>query len=127
MNKAIELSKGEWLCHQDDDDEFTPDHIEVLLNFAKKEKFEFVYGSALMERESDVWKEIGEFPIKPGKICHQAIMYNGALDFFKYNLYSWMLNEPGDANMWRRMQEAGVKIGFIKHIVAKHYLEKRKK
>ncbi|MBP7652146.1 glycosyltransferase [Candidatus Dependentiae bacterium] len=126
MNKGIELSKGEWLCHLDDDDEFTSDHIEVLLNKAKKEQFEFVYGAALMERKPDVWEKVGEYPLKAGRICHQAIMYNAALSFFKYNLYSWMINEPGDANMWRRLTEAGVKIGFVDHIVAKHYLEKRK-
>lgn len=125
MNKCIELSNGEWFCHLDDDDEFTPDHIEILLNKAKTEKLEFVYGAALMERKPDVWKKVGEFPIRPGQICHQAIMYNAALSFFKYNLYSWMIDEPGDANMWRRMTEAGVKIGFIDHIVAKHFIERR--
>lgn len=125
MNKGIEMSKGEWFCHQDDDDEYTEEHIEVLLNAARKDELEFVYGAALMERKPDVWKKVGEYPLQAGKICHQAIMYNSVLSIFKYNLYSWMLNEPGDANMWRRLNEAGVKIGFVDHIVAKHFIERR--
>jgi hypothetical protein len=35
-----------------------------------------------------------------------------------------MYNEPGDWNLIRRMMEAGVKMGFINHVVARHY-EKR--
>jgi hypothetical protein len=27
-------------------------------------------------------------------------------------------------NMWRRMKEAGVRIGFIDKVVGKHYLER---
>ena len=26
-------------------------------------------------------------------------------------------------NMWRRMKEAGVRIGFVNKVVGKHYLE----
>ena len=30
-NKGFEMAQGEWITQIDDDDEFTPDHIEVLL------------------------------------------------------------------------------------------------
>jgi len=31
--------------------------------------------------------------------------------------------EPADCNIWRRMKEAGVRIGFLDKVVGKHYLE----
>lgn len=34
VNKAIELSSGEWIAPLDDDDEFSEDHIEILLKHA---------------------------------------------------------------------------------------------
>ena len=45
------------------------------------------------------------------------------MKFFEYDTNSWKYGEPADWNMWRRMKEAGVKIGFINKIVGKHYLE----
>ena len=33
-NKGLELAQGEWITHLDDDDEFTPNHIAVLLQKA---------------------------------------------------------------------------------------------
>ncbi len=44
-----------------------------------------------------------------------------ALRFFEYNPKSWMLNEPGDWNLCRRMLEAGVRMGSIDQIVTHYY------
>ena len=35
----------------------------------------------------------------------------------------WKYVEPNDWNMWRRMKEADVKIGFLDKVVGKHYKE----
>jgi len=35
--------------------------------------------------------------------------------------------EPNDYNMWRRMKEVGVRIGFINKIAGKHFLESKDK
>jgi len=35
----------------------------------------------------------------------------------------WKHGEPNDWNLWRRMKEAGVRIGFVDKIIGKHYLE----
>ncbi len=34
-NKGIELCSGDWIAPLDDDDEFSEDHLDVLLNHAK--------------------------------------------------------------------------------------------
>ena len=41
-NKALELARGKWIARIDDDDIWTPDHLEKLLEFAQEENFEFV-------------------------------------------------------------------------------------
>jgi len=33
--------------------------------------------------------------------------------------------EPNDWNLWRRMEEAGVRMGFVDHVVFRHYMEGR--
>lgn len=126
-NKAIELCSGDWIAPLDDDDEFSYDHLEVLLNFALNHNFEMVYGvvqTEKMQKRQKLWVNIGSEPIICGEICHLSVLYSSKLKFFKYDINAWKYGEPGDWNMWRRMKDAGVKIGFIDHIVGKHYLER---
>ena len=122
-NKAIELSSGEWIAPLDDDDEFSENHLEILLNYALKNNYEMVYGVVEMEREPGKWVNLGSYPLKRGKISHISALYHSKLNFFKYDINAWKYIEPDDWYMWKRMKEAGVKIGFIDQVVGKHYLE----
>ena len=53
-----------------------------------------------------------------------SVLYHSKLKFFKYDINAWKYAEPDDWNMWRRMKEAGVRIGFTDKTVGKHYLER---
>jgi glycosyltransferase involved in cell wall biosynthesis len=44
-NKALEMVKGKWIARIDDDDTWTRDHLEVLLDYAQKGNYEFVSSS----------------------------------------------------------------------------------
>jgi len=122
-NKGIKLCTGDWIAPLDDDDEFSEDHLEILLNYALKNNYEMVYGVVEMEVEPGKWKHLGLYPLRNGGICHLSVLYHSKLKFFKYDINAWKYGEPDDWNMWRRMKEAGVKIGFINKIIGKHYLE----
>lgn len=123
-NKGIELCSGDWIAPLDDDDEFSEDHLETLLYYALKNNYEMVYGVVEMEIEPGKWENLGSHPLKHGGICHLSVLYHSKLKFFKYDINAWKYGEPDDWNMWRRMKEAGVMIGFIDKVVGKHYLEK---
>lgn len=122
-NKAIELCSGEWIAHLDDDDEFSEDHLEILLKFALDNNYEMVYGKVKREIKPGIWLELGSYPLKWGEISRMAALYHSNLKFFKYDIDSWKYGEPADWNMWRRMKEAGVRIGFTNKLVGKHYIE----
>ena len=122
-NKGIELCSGDWIAPLDDDDEFSKDHLETLLHYALKNNYEMVYGVVEMEIEPGKWENLGSHPLKYGGICHLSVLYHSKLKFFKYDINAWKYGEPDDWNMWRRMKEAGVMIGFIDKVVGKHYLE----
>lgn len=125
VNRALELARGEWITPLDDDDEFTPDHIEVLLDECKRRRLELVYGVAAMEVEPGKWRHVGRWPPREGRIAHQAVLYWGGLKFWHYWPDCWRLEEPGDWNMWRKMRKAGVRMGFLDRVVCRHYLERR--
>jgi len=122
-NKAIELARGEWFAPLDDDDEFTKDHIESLLRFATNNRLEFVYGVVHFEKKDGSWMELGSAPLRRAQICHLSVLYHRRLAFFRYNIDAWKYVESADWNMWRRMKEAGAKIGFLSEVVGIHYKE----
>jgi O-antigen/teichoic acid export membrane protein len=125
MNRALDLARGDWIAPLDDDDEFTPDHVEALLDACRTRDLELAYGIAESEVEPGVWEAVGSAPLRHGHIIHAAVMFRRAIGFIRHDIESWRLYEPGDWNVWHRMRDAGVKIGFVDHVVTRHHLERR--
>jgi glycosyltransferase involved in cell wall biosynthesis len=123
LNKGTELSSGDWIAPLDDDDEFSEDHLEVLLNFAIKGNYEMVYGIIQMEMDNGDWINVGSYPLKYERICHLAVLYHKKLKFLQYDINAWQDGTAADWHLWRRMKEAGVRIGFLNRVLGKHYLE----
>lgn len=118
-NKALELIRGKWIARIDDDDNWTPDHIEVLLSFAQKGSYEFVSASYIAELFGkktlvDVKDD------KPRIGGTQTWLYRSYLKFFKYNINCWRKswNRVNDTDLQDRMFRAGVRMGFLEHVVA---------
>ena len=125
-NKGIDLASGEWIACLDDDDAFSEDHLEVLINHALKHNYEMVYGVVQFETDPGKWVNIGSFPLKLENIGRLSVLYHSKLRFFKYDIDAWKYMEPADWNLWRRMKEAGVRIGFVNKVVGKHFLASKR-
>lgn len=122
MNFGAQLAQGLWIAPLDHDDEFVPDHVETLLAAARSRELELAYGKllAITPDGRDNW-EIGVFPPRLGEFGFQGAIHPTALRFFEYNPKSWIVNEPGDWNLCRRMLEAGVRIGLVEKVVTRYY------
>jgi glycosyltransferase involved in cell wall biosynthesis len=125
MNHALTIAEGAWLAPLDDDDEFTPDHVEALLDACRSRQLDFAYGIANMEMSEGVWAPTGSWPLRQGQIIHAAVLYSMALRTMRHDIDSWRLHEPGDWNLWHRMRDAGVRMGFVDQVVTRHFLEAR--
>lgn len=121
MNVGLALARGAWIAPLDDDDEFTPDHVESLLAAAVTQRVELIYSRAAMQRPDGGWWITQGPPLRHGHISHGSVLYSTRLGFFQHSNTSWMLREPGDWNLWKRMQRAGVKIGFLDDVTYAHY------
>jgi hypothetical protein len=121
MNAGLTLATGSWIAPCDDDDEFTDDHVEVLLGEAQSRRLEMVYGVASLETPDGAWERVGEWPLRPGGISHGATLYTLGLRFLRYSGTCWKLPEPFDWNLWKRMQRIGVRCGFADHVVFTHH------
>lgn len=122
MNVAVSLAAGDWIAPLDDDDEFTSDHVEVLLDEARSGRFEMVYSRSESERAPDQWEIHGVWPLTQGEISHGSVLYSAGLRFMRYSMTCWKRRQPADWNMWDRMQRIGVRIGFLEQVTFRHYL-----
>ena len=127
VNRALQLARGEWLAYLDDDDVFTPDHIETLLAFAVRGDYELVFGRHKYEKAPGVWAEHGGPRMPTGHlrarrddtvVPHSSVMYRSYLRSFEYLLHSWRYGLPADYLLWRRMGRAGVRAGFLDQVVS---------
>lgn len=94
-NKAIELSKGKYICFLDADDCFVPQALEILWETAEKYGVEAVFFSAL-EYSDDLKKKLRTikykrtYPVCDGKkliaLLHDNKEYQSACGFQLWNL-----------------------------------------
>jgi hypothetical protein len=120
MNAALILARGSWIAPCDDDDSFTPNHVEMLLTHAIENRLEMVWSRTAL-RKGDHWRVTSSSDLKLGEIGHGSVLYSLGLRFFRHSNTSWKLREPGDWNLWRRMRDAGVRIGFLDELTYLHY------
>lgn len=119
MNLAAELALGAWITHCDDGDQFTSDHVEVLMRAAIERRLEMVYSKTLMETPIG-WQVVGTRPLASGNFTAGSVMWSAGLRFLKMSTTCFKLNEPQDANLWRRMAQIGVKTGFVDDITYRY-------
>ncbi|TFB82586.1 glycosyltransferase family 2 protein [Cryobacterium algoricola] len=118
MNRATELALGTWVAPLDDDDEFSPDHLEKLLALALDRRVELAYGALTQKHVIDgTQRRILSVPPAISEFSFMSALYLKKLDFFRYDVDSWMVDEPGDWNLIRRMCAAGVTMAATDDIV----------
>lgn len=127
-NKALEMVSGKWIARLDDDDIWTPDHLEILVKFAVEGNYEFVSSSYTREyrgkkevvggaRADDPYYNPGKkgegIGPKVGGTC--TWLYRSYLKFFRYNINCWRKswNRVNDVDLTQRIFHAGVRMGHI--------------
>ena len=120
MNRGAELAAGAWIAPLDDDDEFTDDHLEVLVALAREKGVELAYG-ALTQKNLANGEDHHIYSAPPAisQFSFQGAIYLATLrSAFRYDEESWLVGEPGDWNLIRRMSAAGVTMASTPHVVA---------
>ncbi len=124
VNRLLDEARGQFVAPLDHDDAFTRDHVEVLLGGLRSGQVDFVFGQALTEYQDGTWGIIGSAPLRFGCIVHASVLYSmERLGHMRYDPHAWMLDEPGDWNLWRRIGQAGAAVGHMAVPVAVHFKE----
>lgn len=123
FNEAVADARGAWIAAIDQDDEWTPDHLQVLVSHARHSKAEVVYGAfrAVVADEGETY--FGGWPPEQGNFGFQAAIYHAGLADLLYDANAYLVGEPADWHLARRMLEAGVRFDFAPRIVGTYYIE----
>jgi glycosyltransferase involved in cell wall biosynthesis len=113
-NYGLKKIKGDWVAHIDDDDIWTIDHLEKLINFAIKNKFEFV-SSAHIEIRNNIKTTKDYSKNTPSIGAHQTWLYTSNLSFFERNINCWRRswNRIHDMDVQDRMTKVGLNFGYL--------------
>ena len=114
INFALDKIQGDWISRIDDDDIWTDNHLEVLLNFARSNFLEFVSSSRIENRFG--YEEILHHEESNPRIGGVATwLYAGYFKFIKSNINCWRKswNKVNDTDVWERMLKLNIKHGFI--------------
>ncbi len=122
FNLGASLARGAWIAPIDQDDEWTPDHLEVLLGAARESRAEVAFGvgRVLLGEGGETW--FGGWPPELGDFGFQTAIYHAGLVSFLYDVNSYLVGEPADWNLARRMLEAGVSFEFVERVVTNYYV-----
>jgi hypothetical protein len=122
INRLLDEAAGDVVAPLDHDDAFTYNHIPALME-ALRAGADFAYGQAMTEVASGAWGLLGSAPLAHGRIVHASVLYTRRLGHMRYDPDAWLLNEPGDWNLWRRMRDAGARIAHVATPIALHFKE----
>lgn len=119
-NRGLDLAKGDWVAPLDDDDEWTDNHVEVLLEAALREGVDFAYGQAITP-----WGQMyGHWPPSGMNFTDGSQLYRHDMGY-RYDMHCidrWL---PADADLWNRMVAGGVKFTFVEKLVHRYYPAER--
>ena len=117
-NLAYEAARGRWLADLDDDDALRPDAVERLLDRARRDRLEVVYGRALVHHPDGSALPIGEFPPVLGQFNFQGSLVHSGLRWFARELACAVTDVPNDWERVDRMLRAGARVGMVPEITA---------
>jgi hypothetical protein len=131
--KGIEMARGTWIAPLSDDDTWDPDHLEALLETARRDRAEVAYSRMRVRVEKSTEgpsapgssgssgaapAAVGAWPPQLGQFAWQASVFNGALRFLRYDRVCALASEPNDWNLARRAWEAGALFRFLERETA---------
>lgn len=115
-NHGLDHAHGDWIAPLDDDDEWTDDHVEVLLRAVEEHGVDFAYGKAV----TPTGQGYGYWPPSGMNFTDGSQLYRRDLGY-RYDpecLSRWL---PADADLWNRMVAGGVRFTFVPQLVHRYY------
>lgn len=117
FNEGLRRARGRWIAPLADDDAFRPNHVETLLRAAQRGRYEVCAGRLLIHRADGTATERGD----ESQVLSQAAISHSGLRFIEAEPGDELFREAWDKSMWRRVERAGARVGFVDEVVSDYY------
>ena len=122
-NRAIDMARGDYITHLDDDDEYHLDRLEKLVAFATVHKCDLVWHPFWWQPQGE-WtvNEAHEFAL--AQVTNASVFYRAWFTKIKSDMNAHWLMEPGDWNRFRRFKFLGPTMMRYPEPLLRHYHER---
>lgn len=124
VNKCLNMAKGDFVTHLDDDDEYLPNRIAELVKFIQSTRADIVWHPFHRELPSGKWQTVNPRGFFRNQVTNSAIFYHNWLKCIAFDINAYKLREPGDWNRFRKFKYLGAKTSLYKDILMKHHKER---
>lgn len=121
VNLALKLATGDLITHLDEDDTYSADRIEVLVDEIQREEADLVFHPFYWEQDDRSLQKLGNGVFELGQTGTGLILYHQWLGRVPWDLYAFRRQEPGDWNRLRKIKAMGAKIHYVDKILSWHW------
>ena len=123
-NHAMALAKGDLITHLDDDDEYTPDRIQTLVDVLREQRAELIWHPFWWEIDEGKWIVNAAERFRLGQVTTGSVLYLAWLKRLPWDSRTFLYREPGDWNRFRKLKYLGVKLVRHSEPLLRHYRER---
>jgi len=124
MNQAMAHSKGEFITHLDDDDEYVAERLEKLVEFAKTNQCDFVWHPFWYQDPDGEWEQNDSGTFTHSYVTTSSVFYRSWFKRIEWDSESYRLREPGDWNRFRRIKYINPVCMRFSEPLLRHYSER---
>lgn len=124
VNEALNLAKGDFITHLDDDDEYLPDRISQLVQFIQEEKADFVSHPFWRQMPDGKWELNDAKNFRITEVTTSSSFYHRWFKQIPWDIQAYRYKEPGDWNRFRKFKYLGVKWARYPNPLLRHYRER---
>ncbi len=118
-NVGVCLARGDYIGYLDDDDEFLPNHVELLVNTIEQNNVDFAFSRMNQIREGNVVSVIGDGTIQYGHVGTPMLLHK--VDCFKKA--QWVsLGYDEDFRFYQQLIDATYTYRFVNEVTVNAYL-----
>jgi len=125
MNHALREARGKFITHLDDDDEYTSNRVEILLDLLKRTTSDFAFHPFRAQRQDGSWWDNPARWFERGYVTTSAVFYHSFWKLVEWDLEAWRYAEPGDWNRFRKIRFLGARIARHSDYMLLHYREQQ--
>jgi glycosyltransferase involved in cell wall biosynthesis len=124
FNHALSLTRGQFVTHLDDDDEYLPDRVARLLTYIRETRADLVFHPFYAETPQGNWTINPAAEFFRAQVTTSSTFYHRWFARIRWDLHAYLLQEEGDWNRHRKIVYLGARIERYSEPLLRHYKER---